>query len=84
MEKKKYFGLIAEQVYEHLPEVAFLDDNKEPLSLHYESIFILMLKAVQELRNDKRNMQKQLNDANQKISDLQDHINNIYQKLNNL
>ena len=57
--ESKEFGLIAEEVEELLPDMIIYDDNKEPFTVKYEVLPILMLKEMQkqqltieELKND--------------------------------
>jgi hypothetical protein len=42
------FGLIAEEVADVLPELAFLDAGGEPQSVHYEKLSVLLLNELQK------------------------------------
>jgi len=46
---EKSFGLIAEEVYEILPELAVLD-NGEPATVDYKMLSVLLLAELKELR----------------------------------
>ena len=47
---KKGFGLIAEEVYDILPELVSLDENNAPLSVKYKMIGVLLLEEVKKLK----------------------------------
>ena len=46
------FGLIAEEVYEILPEVVFLNKNLEPESIDYGVLSVLLIEEVKKLRTE--------------------------------
>lgn len=46
------FGLIAEQVYEVLPELVFLDTEGRPDSVHYSKLSVLLLNELKKLKKE--------------------------------
>jgi len=47
-DNSKNWGLIAEEVHEIKPELVSYNDNKEPETVNYSKLSVLLLKAVQE------------------------------------
>lgn len=47
--KTKHFGLIAEEVYESLPELVAYDDQNKPFSVQYHELPVLLLNEIKKL-----------------------------------
>jgi hypothetical protein len=52
---KRDFGLIAEEVYQIIPELVSLDKENQPFSVHYEQLSVLLL---QELKAQKKEIEE--------------------------
>ena len=54
------YGLGAEDVARVAPELAFTDNQGEPLGIKYEKLSLLLINAVQELRAENRALRRHL------------------------
>lgn len=51
-EKNTHFGLIAEEVEKVIPELVIYDKNKQPYSVAYHELPVLLLAEIQKLRQE--------------------------------
>ena len=67
----KNYGLIAEEVYEVMPELVLLDDHKEPWNVSYQHLHALMLNEMQKHHKFILDLQQQNSDMAQRIGELE-------------
>jgi hypothetical protein len=59
---KREFGLIAEEVYEIIPELVSLDGEGKPLSVHYAHLSVLLLQELKKQKEKIENLELKLNE----------------------
>ena len=57
-DKSKQFGLIAEEVYEVMPEIVVLDKEGLPQSVQYHNLPALLLNEIQKLNKRIEELEK--------------------------
>lgn len=58
--KSKFYGLIAEEVAEVLPDLVVYDENKEPLAVKYHDLPALLLNEVQRMSAEIQKLTKRI------------------------
>ena len=64
---KEYIGLIAEEVLDVFPEFVTKNEEGQPEGLIYEQMVALLIKEVQSLRNENRDLRSAIDSINAKL-----------------
>lgn len=66
--KMKHFGLIAEEVYESLPELVTYDHNDQPFSVQYHELPVLLLNEIKKLHAQVSTLELMVKNLKERIS----------------
>jgi hypothetical protein len=79
--KKLSIGFIAHELQEWYPELVEGEkDGKEMQSINYSGLIPVLVKEVQDLRKENKNLCQQIQDQNQKIQQLLERMDDLEQR----
>ncbi len=64
---KPQIGVIAQEVYEHYPEIIYYDEEKDSYLVHYDKLSALLLKGVQELSEENTSLKRKNEELNSRV-----------------
>ena len=71
------FGLIAEEVYPIMPELVGLDNESQPLSIHYDKLGIVLLKGYQELEKENLDQSEKINNLESELAQFKNELDEM-------